>query len=221
MASGDDHGRETFVLRSDCRADVLTHLATEGPATPTQIAEDTEYRQPHVSRALTQLRDRDLIDLLVPEEQHRGRRYGLSETGETVWDQLRDGINNVEWTVEPPTTDAEREFVSLLREEFGEDLRMAGTYDGDSVRVLYADQDVLDTYSDTELERAIERLVQKYSLEDVSFPRANFRFEMKMFEEFSLLRIRDGSELQASVSFCSDHDIRVPAFARQISGIFD
>ena len=98
---------------------------------------------------------------------------------------------------------------------------MAGTYDGDSVRVLYADQDVLDTYSDTELERAIERLVQKYSLEDVSFPRANFRFEMKMFEEFSLLRIRDGSELQASVSFCSDHDIRVPAFARQISGIFD
>jgi DNA-binding transcriptional ArsR family regulator len=50
-----------YVISSDHRTVVLGRLA-EGPATPTQIASDVDLSVTHVSRALSSLRDRVLVE---------------------------------------------------------------------------------------------------------------------------------------------------------------
>lgn len=73
-----------YVISSDHRTLVLGRLA-DGPATPTQIASDVELSVTHVSRALKSLRERDLVELLVPEERRKGRVYGITEQGQEAW----------------------------------------------------------------------------------------------------------------------------------------
>ncbi len=72
-----------YVISSSYRQAVLTTLA-ESPATPSSIADETGIAMAHVSAALTDLRDRDLVQLLVPESRRKGRVYGLTEHGEAV-----------------------------------------------------------------------------------------------------------------------------------------
>lgn len=76
-----------FVISSRYRVVVLRRLA-RGPATPSQIAEDEDVRIASVSHALTQLRDRDLVELLVPEDRRKGRVYGITERGEELWGEI-------------------------------------------------------------------------------------------------------------------------------------
>ena len=77
----DDVG---FVISSSYRVSVLDRLS-EGPATPTQIATDSESAVAHVSRALQELRDRSLVELLVPEQRRKGRVYGITDDAENIW----------------------------------------------------------------------------------------------------------------------------------------
>ncbi|WP_232702098.1 winged helix-turn-helix domain-containing protein [Halobacterium wangiae] len=77
-----------YVISSDHRTLVLGRLA-EGPATPTQIANDVELSVTHVSRALKSLRERDLVELLVPEERRKGRVYGITEQGQEAWQLIQ------------------------------------------------------------------------------------------------------------------------------------
>lgn len=77
-----------YVISSDHRTLVLGRLA-EGPATPTQIATDVELSVTHVSRALKSLRERDLVELLVPEERRKGRVYGITEQGQEAWELIQ------------------------------------------------------------------------------------------------------------------------------------
>ncbi|WP_435346389.1 ArsR family transcriptional regulator [Haloarchaeobius sp. HRN-SO-5] len=76
-----------FVISSSYRVTVLRRL-NEGPATPSQIANDEDIAITHVSRALNELGDRDLVELLVPENRRKGRVYGITETGEHIWNQM-------------------------------------------------------------------------------------------------------------------------------------
>ncbi|WP_081814430.1 winged helix-turn-helix domain-containing protein [Haloferax mediterranei] len=73
-----------FVISSRYRISVLNRLS-EGPATPTQIASDSESAVAHVSRALQELRDRSLVELLVPEQRRKGRVYGITDDAEGLW----------------------------------------------------------------------------------------------------------------------------------------
>ena len=77
-----------YVISSDHRTVVLGRLA-DGPATPTQIASDVDLAATHVSRALNSLRDRDLVELLVPEERRKGRVYGITSKGAETWDLIQ------------------------------------------------------------------------------------------------------------------------------------
>lgn len=85
----EDWDMISFVIRSQYRVDVLSRLA-EGPATPSRIATDEDIAIAHVSRALSGLRedDRGMVELLVSEEQKKGRVYGITEKGEAVWQRL-------------------------------------------------------------------------------------------------------------------------------------
>ncbi|GAA0676400.1 ArsR family transcriptional regulator [Natronoarchaeum mannanilyticum] len=77
-----------FVISSRYRVEVLRRLS-EGPATPTQIATDSGAGIAHISRALSSLRERDLVELLVSEDRKKGRVYGITEPGEEIWQQIQ------------------------------------------------------------------------------------------------------------------------------------
>lgn len=76
-----------FVISSQYRVAVLRRLA-EGPATPSRIAEDSGIGITHVSRALGRLRERGLVELLVPEDRKKGRVYGITDHGDELWEQI-------------------------------------------------------------------------------------------------------------------------------------
>jgi DNA-binding MarR family transcriptional regulator len=77
-----------FVISSNYRVTVLRRL-NEGPATPSQIANDEDIAITHVSRALRELGERDLVELLVPENRRKGRVYGITEKGERIWQEMQ------------------------------------------------------------------------------------------------------------------------------------
>lgn len=83
----EDWDHVSFVISSRYRVATLQRLAT-GPATPSQVASDADVRITHVSRALQELRERGLVDLLVSDDRKKGRVYGLSETGTKVWETI-------------------------------------------------------------------------------------------------------------------------------------
>jgi DNA-binding MarR family transcriptional regulator len=73
----------SFVISSTYREGALTRLAAS-PATPSQIAADRQMDISHASRALGELRERGLVELLVPEERKKGRIYGLTDRGRDI-----------------------------------------------------------------------------------------------------------------------------------------
>lgn len=73
----------SFVIASQYRVAVLERLAS-GPAIPSQIAADAEIVLSHISRALTDLRERSLVELLVSEERQKGRVYALTDRGTEI-----------------------------------------------------------------------------------------------------------------------------------------
>lgn len=75
------------VVSSTYRVTVLQRLA-DSPAPPSTIAEDTDCSVSHISRALKDLKERDLVDLLVPESRKKGRIYGITDRGRTVWETI-------------------------------------------------------------------------------------------------------------------------------------
>lgn len=77
----------SFVISSQYRKAVLRRLA-DGPATPSQIATDTDMGIAHISRALQRLREKDLVELLVSDDRKKGRLYGLTGYGREVWDKM-------------------------------------------------------------------------------------------------------------------------------------
>lgn len=75
------------VISSRYRVAVVKRLS-EGPATPSKIDEDTTLDVAHVSRALQELREDDVVELLVSEDRKKGRLYGLTDVGESVVEQV-------------------------------------------------------------------------------------------------------------------------------------
>lgn len=69
-----------FVKASHYREEVLKSLLG-GPATPSEIAAATANATPHISRALVELREEGLVDLLVDEERKKGRLYQITSQG--------------------------------------------------------------------------------------------------------------------------------------------
>jgi len=78
-----------YVVSSKYRVKVLQRLS-ESPAPPSTIAEDTDCAVSHISRALQDLRDRNLVELLVPESRKKGRIYGMTDRGQDVWEIIRE-----------------------------------------------------------------------------------------------------------------------------------
>lgn len=77
-----------YIVSSEYRKDTMAELAS-GAKTPSDIADATDIKIPHISRSLKQLRDRNLVTLMNPEAK-KGRLYTLSDSGEEVWAEMED-----------------------------------------------------------------------------------------------------------------------------------
>lgn len=87
MTDSDPWDDISYVISSRYRIATLQRLA-DGPATPSLIADETELSIAHVSRALQELRDADLVTLLVSEQRRKGRVYGITDEGLEVWETI-------------------------------------------------------------------------------------------------------------------------------------
>lgn len=74
-----------FVKGSKHRVAVMRRLA-QSPAIPKELKNDTNRPYSRVSDAVDDLRDHGLVELLVPEEQTKGRLYALTDRGGECWD---------------------------------------------------------------------------------------------------------------------------------------
>ena len=88
----------SFVVSSGYRERVLTSLAPK-PKVPRQLAEETDLRIVHVSRALRELSNRGLVECLTPEVKARGRLYGLTPDGAALLAELNGSRRYVTPTV--------------------------------------------------------------------------------------------------------------------------
>jgi DNA-binding MarR family transcriptional regulator len=77
-----------FVISSKYRIAVIERLS-EGPSTPSTIASDTGLPITHISRALSALRERSLVELLVSKHKKKGRIYGITERGRQLWKRIQ------------------------------------------------------------------------------------------------------------------------------------
>ena len=64
---------------------VMRRLA-ESPAIPKEIKTDTDRPYSRVSDAIGDLRSEGLVELLVPDDQKKGRLYALTDRGEAAWE---------------------------------------------------------------------------------------------------------------------------------------
>lgn len=76
-----------YIISSQYRVTVLNRLV-RGPATPSQIASDSNNAIAHISRALQELRNRSLVRLLVSEQRKKGRVYGITGDAENLWEVI-------------------------------------------------------------------------------------------------------------------------------------
>lgn len=78
-----------FVISSSYRKMVLLELS-KSPQIPTNIARRLNINVNHVSRALSQLNSKGLVQCINPEER-KGRVYILTELGRKVLNRLSAG----------------------------------------------------------------------------------------------------------------------------------
>lgn len=79
-----------YVEASACRTAVVALLRRED-AIPTELADAAGIKIQHVSRTLTELRDKGVVELTVPESRHKNRRYALTDTGHAVASVISEG----------------------------------------------------------------------------------------------------------------------------------
>ena len=56
---------------------------------PSQIAKDSEIRTNHISKVLSELKNKEIVEC-INEEARKGRLYRLTDTGKEVLDTIKD-----------------------------------------------------------------------------------------------------------------------------------
>lgn len=77
-----------FVKRSQYRQRVLKALEDD-VLMPKQIAERSDIKVNHVSKVLSELKSKELIELINPEAR-KGRLYRLNDDGKIVLEQIKN-----------------------------------------------------------------------------------------------------------------------------------
>ena len=75
-----------FVRRSSYRQNVLKALE-DNVLMPKEIAERSNIKTNHVSKVLSELKSKELIEIINPEAR-KGRLYRLTDDGDEIIDKL-------------------------------------------------------------------------------------------------------------------------------------
>lgn len=78
----------SFILRSPLRKAIL-HALQEEPMAPVQIARETGIGKSNVSTKLGELRDRDMVEVLNPDDR-KWRFYTLTTHGRKTLEKAQD-----------------------------------------------------------------------------------------------------------------------------------
>jgi DNA-binding MarR family transcriptional regulator len=89
MTGNDTTNDDRDDMNSGPREATLTQL-TAGTSTPSQIAAASEMDVAHVSRALSDLRERSLVALLVSEDRKKGRIYRITDRGIEITNLIKE-----------------------------------------------------------------------------------------------------------------------------------
>lgn len=81
---GDNWDLVAYVTSSKYRMAIVESL-TESPRRPSDV---DGFDVAHISRAMNELRDKGVIDLLVSEDVKKGRYYGLTDQGVEIAEQI-------------------------------------------------------------------------------------------------------------------------------------
>lgn len=211
---------EAYVLSSNYRSNVVKHLAAEKRATPKDIADATDNLRPHVSRALSELRAVGVVELQVAETRTVGRYYGLTESGATTWENVKDEIRTIRWSIEEPDSEA-RTVVDVAKDEFGETLRAVGAYDHDEFVVQYVRADVRSNYSEEAFEELLCTLFLDNPLDELEIPDSDCRSETIQFDDFVVLRVRSRDDTRILISFEEPQNVSIPEFSERVSSVVD
>jgi DNA-binding MarR family transcriptional regulator len=87
--SETDWDEVSYVISSQYRVETMRRLS-EGPTTPSEIASEASLSLSHVSRALQELSEQNLVTLKVSEDRAKGRVYGLTDRGGMIWDTIEN-----------------------------------------------------------------------------------------------------------------------------------
>lgn len=223
-----------YIASSRYRASVCEFLAAEGPELPSRIATKLELAQPHVSRALSELRDRDAVELLVPESKQKGRLYGLTSEGETALDRLRGETASVSVSVVGADAFPHPSLLDYLRTEHGDAFRLAIARDGDDSAAFVASEEVREACD----ERSLSSVVAAFRASDAAMREeagdlstGRSRFAARGFERALLIRFPAGSASSAStpsddatevyVSLDPEADVALRSFVESCRGRVD
>lgn len=88
-----DYDKYSYVTNSKYRVTVFEWL-DKGPMKPSMIAEKSGHDISHISRALQELRDGGLVELMVSEDKKKGRIYALSDKGDNMADDVINGFHD-------------------------------------------------------------------------------------------------------------------------------
>lgn len=78
----------SYVLISKYRKETLKSLGDDVKI-PTHIAKESGIRTNHISKVLSELKNKDMVECLN-EDARKGRLYRLTDTGKEVLDIIKD-----------------------------------------------------------------------------------------------------------------------------------
>ncbi|KTG11720.1 MarR family winged helix-turn-helix transcriptional regulator [Haloferax profundi] len=209
----------SFVLNSKYRKYVIENLARATLATPTEIAEKSDCHRPHISRAVSELRDENIVELSVSDDRTVGRYYCLTDTGEQLWDNIKDKIQQVNWQIVEPDSDIDTSFVDVAHNELGKKLRFIGKYDGESASILYADPDAVAEYTDEELEKGIREFVYRRVNMELNVPRRMCWAQTFFFESEAITMVKSDTGVLYSATFESYSEVDISALLSSLQQI--
>ena len=202
-----------YVASSRYRLSVCEYLQTHGPGLPSEISTDTDLAQPHVSRALSELRERDIVELLVPESQQKGRLYDLTETGRVALNRLEHGRNAIDVEVVSRDEFPYDEVVDYLETAYPSVTQAIATYNGDAASIHFFENEPADHQTSP-----IVRLWTTSSVNGELTSGATGRHEFTVYglEHITLLDLSLEKDRRLGISFDDEADVPVRSFVEEL-----
>ena len=203
-----------FVASSRYRLAVCEYLAADGPGLPSGIATETSLAQPHVSRALSELRDRDIVELLVPESQQKGRLYDLTKSGRVALDRLKNGRDAVDVEVVDRDGFPHDDLLDYIERSHKAATHAVAVYDGDVARIHFLG----DRSSEAEAS-AIAQLYATSAPTDRLTSDSTGRHEFTVYglENLTLVDLTLVEDHRIGVSLDHEADLPVRSFVEELA----